>query len=380
MKNEQDNEIIDFDELFEKETKKESSKAEPISKPKAVGLIGVYFLITLIVALVLQLSMLGLNVGTVSLNVEQAMLENVSQHTYGIGYLPQSDFDLYESDYPNIKVIYESDAYVVFANKGNTFLLETYEVSHITSIYEEKTPNWPIKDGYRPEIKRFLFEGDTTFLTAFEISLPGDSALYYPKTTETFSSNAQAILNFVVYVLLAIALIPLTLSTLKNEFKMHFPRKTWAIDLLIGYGIMLLVSMFANVIVSIISSIFKYLPEQAVNQQAIETSLFSQYGILILLVTVLFAPIIEELIFRKSMFSLIRNPKVAIVVSSLLFGLIHVASEASVLGFVTNWIAYSASGFALGYIYIKNNHNVWSSIMIHALYNSVAVLLMLFVL
>ena len=38
-------------------------------------------------------------------------------------------------------------------------------------------------------------------------------------------------------------------------------------------------------------------------------------------------------------------------------------------------ISYAGSGIALGYIYKKNNYNIWVNILIHALYNGISVLL-----
>lgn len=376
MKIDDEDKIINFDELFVEEKPVNVVMVNRYEKPKAALLLVIYFLVTMVLAGLVQLGMLSLELGTKTINETQSMFENVEASTYSIGYLSKASYELYKADYENIEVLYETEAFVVFANKGNQFLSESYEANQITSIYEDINPKWPIKDGYHMSIKRFLGDDNSAFLEAFEIDL-SDGTYYYPKEATYFTNNANAVLNFIIYVMLAASLIPITKKSLVEEFKQHFPRENITKDLGYGYLTMILVAFFANIIVTIISNGFKYLPEQALNQQAIESSFKSQYGILILAVTVVFAPVIEELIFRKSLFSLIKNPKIAIIVSSLLFGLIHVVAETSVLGFVTNWITYSASGLALGYIYIKNNHNVWSSIMVHALYNFVAVLIMI---
>lgn len=97
---------------------------------------------------------------------------------------------------------------------------------------------------------------------------------------------------------------------------------------------------------------------------------------------VLFAPFVEEMVFRLGLMSFIStifkhsnlNPKtvaaIGIVISSLLFGLVHVTGD------IEQIFNYAGLGIILGYIYYKTD-NVYTSVLCHMIYNGVAAIAML---
>lgn len=109
--------------------------------------------------------------------------------------------------------------------------------------------------------------------------------------------------------------------------------------------------------------------------------------IIMIFITVVAAPIVEELVFRKSFFALSKKKGIAcILISGLLFGLIHIAESVVVeaAGLIVqaegysitniiiefiNLISYVASGIAFGIVYKKSNYNIWVTILIHSTYN-----------
>ena len=127
----------------------------------------------------------------------------------------------------------------------------------------------------------------------------------------------------------------------------------------------------------------------ASNQEAIN-SMFDQpwWGLILLfIVIVILAPIIEELVFRKAIFTVIKNKNLALAVSSLVFGALHCVStaiivlqtcfqgEASYLDFIIELIyilPYSLMGLGLGLCYIKGNRNIGTSIFAHMLNNGIS--------
>jgi hypothetical protein len=224
-----------------------------------------------------------------------------------------------------------------------------------------------------------LFEDYQPYLTQIGVdALVNADRVKTPKAFTELTDNASSLLNFAIYIVLAIGVIPITFGALKAEasyFKQ--PLKKVGVETVIGYGIMLLASIGAQFVTQAIGYVFDYAQPVSLNQQAIERSLLSSTGVLMIIVTVLFAPVIEELIFRKAMFRFFKNQWAAMIISSLIFGLIHVASETNFMAFFTNLITYSASGFALGYIYIRNKHNVWSVILVHAVSNAVSIVAIL---
>ena len=87
--------------------------------------------------------------------------------------------------------------------------------------------------------------------------------------------------------------------------------------------------------------------------------------------------VVEELIFRKAIFGLIKSNGMALFVSTFVFGIIHLVGEASIQEALVNGISYFVMGFIFGYIYIKNNRNIMIPIAVHILSNLVSVLFIL---
>ena len=88
--------------------------------------------------------------------------------------------------------------------------------------------------------------------------------------------------------------------------------------------------------------------------------------------TVIMAPIVEELVFRGILMGRVFNPDsiVGLIVSSLLFGLVHMPNSIGVL------IVYAGMGLALGIAYRKFQKLEYC-IMAHMINNSIAVSMML---
>ena len=89
-----------------------------------------------------------------------------------------------------------------------------------------------------------------------------------------------------------------------------------------------------------------------------------------IMMTVIIAPVLEELIFRKLMLDRIRNygEKTAIVFSALCFGLFHQN--------LTQFLFAFSVGLFLGYVYCKTGKVIYTMIM-HALLNLVSSSIML---
>ena len=106
------------------------------------------------------------------------------------------------------------------------------------------------------------------------------------------------------------------------------------------------------------------------NQEAIENAHMNPF--LLIMFTVIMAPIVEELIFRGLLMGRVFNPDsiVGLIFSSLLFGLIHRPNSIGV------WIVYAGMGFALGIAYRKFQKLEYC-IMAHIINNSIAVSMLL---
>lgn len=128
----------------------------------------------------------------------------------------------------------------------------------------------------------------------------------------------------------------------------------------IGFFILIAASMVTSAICSLFSQ-----TDNSLNQMTIELICKNGYLVPMFFLTVIFAPISEELVFRKSVFGLFRNKWVGLVVSSIGFGLIHVLGG----GDYIYLISYAASGFVLGGIYLYSNKNIYASIIAHMINN-----------
>ena len=102
------------------------------------------------------------------------------------------------------------------------------------------------------------------------------------------------------------------------------------------------------------------------NQAAIENAHMIPF--VLITFTVIMAPIVEELVFRGILMGRVFNPDsiVGLILSSLLFGLIHRPNSIGV------WIVYAGMGFALGTVYRKFQKLEYC-IMAHIINNSIAV-------
>ena len=113
------------------------------------------------------------------------------------------------------------------------------------------------------------------------------------------------------------------------------------------------------------------------NNQDANINLFIQAPILQAICAIILAPIIEELVFRRSFKDFTTNPIIFSLTTGLIFGLVHITSSLTspqdLIMFV-HLIPYSSVGIALGYAYKKNNNNIIGTMLIHALHNTIAII------
>nr|MCR4581832.1 CPBP family intramembrane metalloprotease [Bacilli bacterium] len=98
--------------------------------------------------------------------------------------------------------------------------------------------------------------------------------------------------------------------------------KNFAIRVLIVTAIFYGVKIGAAIITSLLLTLFG-LSDTAVNQQLIE-EMFKSAPVLSILTGVICAPVVEELLFRGTVRRIIKDKRVFVIVSGLLFGLVHV--------------------------------------------------------
>ncbi|MFP7487762.1 CPBP family intramembrane glutamic endopeptidase [Priestia filamentosa] len=135
-----------------------------------------------------------------------------------------------------------------------------------------------------------------------------------------------------------------------------------------GFLIKILISIIMGIAFNLLGMEFTSV---APNQERLEDFL-QAYLILGGIFSIVLAPIIEEFIFRKVIIGhIFKNHKyIGLVVSSILFGSLHLLAGFSVPGL----IIYVSLGFILGWIYIKTER-IEASITAHTFNNFISVVL-----
>ena len=92
----------------------------------------------------------------------------------------------------------------------------------------------------------------------------------------------------------------------------------------------------------------------------------------------IWAPIVEECLFRGSIRRFISDDKVFIIVSAISFGLLHtIGQEVGVYNTILQSLQYMAMGGVMAYTYTKTN-NIFTNMGIHFIQNTFASIMMIF--
>lgn len=180
-------------------------------------------------------------------------------------------------------------------------------------------------------------------------------------------SKTETIIRIVILYIIQITLLIIPMfNELKRDyiaFKNNF--KQYLSNMLPRFGIIIIVYMISNL------SVMYFISSIPTNQAIINT-----WPIYITaIVAIIIAPLTEELMFRGFIKKFIKNDILFVIVSSLVFGGLHVA-VATNLQEVLFIIPYSLLGFAFSLNYVKTK-NIASNIFLHSAWNSLAVLAMI---
>lgn len=135
------------------------------------------------------------------------------------------------------------------------------------------------------------------------------------------------------------------------------------------WGIMLLLSLGAAIIRIILGG-----DMETANQATLNSMPLWYVGPL----AALWAPFVEEGIFRGGLRRFVKNDKLFIVLSAVLFGLLHtISTEVGIYNMLVQSLQYMAMGGVMAYVYTKTN-NIFVNMGVHCVQNTLAVILMLF--
>lgn len=177
--------------------------------------------------------------------------------------------------------------------------------------------------------------------------------------------NTQVLLTCFSDSCLIFLLLKVYYKELKEEFIVFRKNFNEYIDTAFKYYFIgLLVMVVSNVIINFLTPTNMASNEESI-QKMIEASPY-----LTLICTAFFAPVIEELIFRKSFSKAFNNKYLFIIISGLVFGGLHVVLSIRGWYDLLYLIPYCSLGFSFAIIYSKYD-NIFPTITIHALHNAI---------
>lgn len=160
-------------------------------------------------------------------------------------------------------------------------------------------------------------------------------------------------------------------KTLVNDFKefkkdingnLEFAFRYWAV----GFAIMVVSNLFITLVLG---------KTIAGNEETVRNYIKTA-PILMAISTVLFAPINEELTFRKSIRDAINNKWAYVLLSGIIFGGLHVISYVSSPLDLVYLIPYCSLGISFALLYHRTN-NIFSSISMHMMHNLLSIIIYL---
>lgn len=175
----------------------------------------------------------------------------------------------------------------------------------------------------------------------------------------------------VTYVIMFLTVIILYYKEIKENFMIFIKNK----KVYISYILKTYLSMIGIMIIVSVPIILLKKGTVSPNQVAIN-NMFNKVPLFTLLLTTLYAPFVEESVFRMSFSKLFKTKWLFIIISGLFFGSLHVIGQLSSVSDLLYIFQYTAMGCFLAKAYIDSN-NLFVSWGIHFTQNFLASVLVL---
>lgn len=166
----------------------------------------------------------------------------------------------------------------------------------------------------------------------------------------------------------------------KNRFWLGFNKHINSRQIILGFFLIFLANVIANPLAELSKTLLVNFPklnamgmrlEAAYTEQVLALSNLKNWGEFLMAIVIMafFPALFEEIFFRGAVQNLLerwwKKPLLAIIVTSLLFSLIHMS--------VFLFLSRALLGFVLGLMY-QRSKNLWVNIIAHFLNNTVAVI------
>lgn len=176
--------------------------------------------------------------------------------------------------------------------------------------------------------------------------------------------------NLLLYLFLTIFFVLIYHKDIKKDLKDFKNNYKNILKITLNFWIK---GLFIMLVSSFIIGMFN-ISENA-NQEA-NIELLKQMPIVEIICATIFAPITEELVFRRSLKNFTTNKHIFALTTGIIFGFVHVTSSLDSLSsliMLVYLVPYSSLGVAFGYAY-KETDNIFGTICIHAMHNAISLL------
>lgn len=192
------------------------------------------------------------------------------------------------------------------------------------------------------------------------------TSLIYPRL-----NIAKHVSEYIIYAVITILVIAFNYKELisnfiifKNNLKKYVP------FILKRYLLMIALMAAASVPIILFNN------AKVSSNQDIINNMFTKIPILMLVLSTLYAPFVEENIFRLSLSKLFNNKTVFIIVSGVLFGIMHMITKMTSAVDILYIFQYSVLGMSLAKAY-KDTNNIYVPMSMHFIQNLLAAIIIL---
>ena len=178
--------------------------------------------------------------------------------------------------------------------------------------------------------------------------------------------------NIIVYISLFVTILIINFNYYKKDFKVFIKNiNTYLPFILKRYAIMLGIMVLVSIPITYLNS------GKVSSNQEILNSMFTKTPLLTALLSCIYAPFVEESIFRLNISKIINNKIIFILFSGILFGALHVIDKYTNIYDLLYIFSYSTLGICLAKAY-KDTNNIFVSMSMHFIQNTLASIVMTF--
>lgn len=190
-----------------------------------------------------------------------------------------------------------------------------------------------------------------------------------------FSSNMKNIYNFICDICYMLIIFIIYHKDLTDNFKNLIKNFNKIMYKSFNYYLIGLFFMFISNV--IIGHIFI---EANTNNENMVRNMITMYPVYMFFSVSIYAPFVEEIIFRKSIKEMFIDSKITkyayIIISGFIFAFMHIYGDTSSSLDYLYIVSYMAVGVSFAYAYYESN-NIFTTILLHSLHNTTALILFL---